>query len=175
MDEDDNNRTPIGQRADDQAASEVKPEDISSRPVGYREVLERLRAASPRKQTQREIVRKHADAIFTMIHVDGASVEEVGDTLLAMGEPVLKAGFAVAVRAELGRIADIREGRVKATRPARPSRATFNQGNKGVVAEQPRSALADSQEVCTASSAGPQKPEPPDFDEDFITPHLRHR
>ena len=86
----------------------------------YKAHLDEVRSRKQKRLTQREIVRAHRDAIINMIRHDNATVEEVRETLKAMDVPILDDGFAAAVRAELGTVADIRSGKLRPGRVGRP-------------------------------------------------------
>lgn len=71
-------------------------------------------AQKPKVRLQSAIVADYRDDIVSLIADDGATLPEVAAAVRAEGEPVLDAGFKAAILKQIGKVKDIRSGKVKA-------------------------------------------------------------
>ena len=71
-------------------------------------------AQKPKVRLQSAIVADYRDDIVSLIADDGATLPEVAAAVRAEGEPVLEPGFKAAILNQIGKVKDIRAGKVKA-------------------------------------------------------------
>jgi hypothetical protein len=96
---------------------DVSPGSAPSKPMMFEEAFRRVKAASqPKRLSNRQIIRNHFERLVEMVTTEEATVDQLYATMVEIGEPVTKAGFAKAITHEIG---GLRQTRANGSR--RPS------------------------------------------------------